>query len=180
MKSALHTALGDSFDCLPAAVRRFHDNDGILKTSGLAEARIAPGIVKALICRLIGFPRSGADQPVTVVFKIDAQGRDAWQRDFAGRRYRSWFTPGHKPGLVVEHQLPFTNTFRLTATPRALRFEVVRFAVLGIPVPKPLAARCVATETDVEGRLRFEIAIDLPLLGHLIRYAGELTAEVSS
>ncbi len=175
MKSTLHTVLGDSFDILPPAVRACHDNDGHLETRGVADAAIAPGMIKAAICRFMGFPRSGSGQPVTVTFRIDAQGRDRWQRDFAGRRYRSWFEVGKTQGELIEHQFPFTNTFRLKATPAALHLDVVAFAFLGVRLPRALSATCTATETDVEGRMRFDIEIGLPLLGHLIRYSGELS-----
>ncbi len=179
MISAIHQALGSDFDRLPAAVRRFHDNNGFLATKGLADAEIASGLPARLICALVGFPRHGKGQDVIVSFATDAEGVDSWRRDFSARRYRSTLRASGTPGGLIERQGPFTNTFHLSASPDRLMLTVTRFALFGIRLPAVLSPRCDAVETDYNGALHFDIAISMPLIGPLITYRGTLHALAS-
>jgi hypothetical protein len=174
--SAVHRALGGAFDGLPAAVRAVHDHPGRLTASGRADAALGPGLLPRVIAALVGMPRNGGDQPVTVTFETDDSGVDHWRRDFAGRRYRSrlFAGRGRLRGLLVERQGILTTGFALEAAPEALHFRVVRFGVLGLPLPAWLMPRCYAVETGAGGAFSFDITIDLPLIGRLIRYRGTL------
>jgi hypothetical protein len=174
--SAVHRVLGGAFDGLPAAVRVVHDHPGRLTASGRADAALGPGVLPRLITALVGMPRDGSDQPVTVTFETDTTGVDHWRRDFAGRRYRSrlFAGSGRWRGLLVERQGILTTGFALEAAPDALHYRVVRFGVLGLALPQWLTPRCHAVETGAGDRFSFDITIDLPGIGRLIRYCGTL------
>lgn len=174
MRSALARVLGDAFTRLPAEVRTAHGGETLLLT-GKANADVGPGWITALIRATFGFPRAGRDMPVTIAFSTDASGRDYWRRDFDGRKYASRMEvgAGRDAGLLVERQQIFTWIFRLSVdAERRLILEVVACAVLGIPMPRWLSPRCFAFETGAVGRFTFDITVDVPVFGRLIRYWG--------
>jgi hypothetical protein len=171
--SAVARVLGADFARLPAEVRTAHSGETLFLT-GRANADVGPGWVTAAIRGLFGFPRAGRDMPVTIAFATDVLGRDSWRRDFDGRRYSSTMQAGsgRYAGLLVERQQLFTWVFRLTAENDRLILELVASRVLGIPQPHWLAPRCFAFETGVDGKFTFDITVDLPIFGRLIRYWG--------
>jgi len=178
--SAIARVLGDEFARLPIEVRTAHGGETLLLT-GRANADVGSGWVPALIRTLFGFPRRGRDMPVSIAFSTDASGRDSWRRDFDGRRYSSTMQPGsgRRAGLLVERQQLFTWVFRLSVdAERRLILEVVEAAVLGIPMPWALAPRCFAFETGAGGKFTFDITVDLPIFGRLIRYWGSMDIAV--
>jgi hypothetical protein len=173
-RSAIACVLGDQFDRLPLEVRTAHSGETLLLI-GQANADVASGWVPALIRTLFGFPRPGRDMPVTIAFSTDAVGRDSWRRDFDGRRYASTMEAGsgRRAGLLVERQQLFTWVFRLSVDAgRRLTLELIAADMLGIPMPRALAPRCHAFETGAGGKFTFDITVDLPVFGRLIRYWG--------
>jgi Domain of unknown function (DUF4166) len=114
--------------------------------------------------------------PVSIAFATDTSGHDSWRRDFDGRRYSSTMEAGsgRHAGLLVERQQLFTWVFRLTADDDRLVLELVSSAVLGIQQPRWLAPRCFAFETGADGKFTFDITVDLPIFGRLIRYWGAM------
>ena len=171
--SAVARVLGDDFARLPVQVQTAHSGETLFLT-GRANADVGPGWVTAAIRGLFGFPRAGRDMPVTIAFATDPSGRDSWRRDFDGRRYSSTMEAGsgRHAGLLVERQQLFTWVFRLTATHDRLILELVSSAILGIPQPRWLAPRCFAFETGADGKFTFDITVDLPVFGRLIRDWG--------
>ena len=172
--SAIASVLGDAFARLPVEVRNAHGGETLVLT-GQANADVGGGWIPALIRTLFGFPRPGRHMPVSIAFSTDASGCDSWQRDFDGRRYSSTMEPGtgRRAGLLVERQQLFTWVFRLSVNAeRHLILDVVAADFLGIPMPWVLAPRCHAFETGHDGKFTFDISVDLPLFGRLIRYWG--------
>jgi len=172
--SAIARVLGEAFARLPVEVRTAHGGETLL-LAGRANADVGSGWVPALIRALFGFPRPGRDMPVTIAFSTDADGRDSWRRDFDGRRYCSTMEAGsgRRAGLLVERQQLFTWVFRLSVDAEGrLILELVAADILGIPMPWMLAPRCRAFETGADGKFTFDITVDLPVFGRLIRYWG--------
>lgn len=172
--SAVARVLGGAFDRLPAEVRSVHSGETLLLT-GRAHADVGRGWIPAVIRTLFGFPRPGRDMPVSIAFSTDAIGRDSWRRNFDGRRYSSRMEPGtgRRAGLLVERQQLFTWIFHLSVdAERRLILEVVAADFLGIPIPRGLTPRCHAFETGADGRFTFDITVDIPVFGRLIRYWG--------
>jgi hypothetical protein len=175
-RSAIASVLGDEFARLPIEVRMAHGGDTLLLT-GRANADVGRGWVTALIPGLFGFPRPGRDLPVTIAFATDPSGRDSWRRDFDGRKYSSTMEAGsgRYAGLLVERQQLFTWIFRLSVDDEGrVILLLVASRVLGIPQPRWLAPRCFAVETGAAGKFTFDITVDLPIFGRLIRYWGAM------
>jgi hypothetical protein len=167
--------LGQRMDLLPDAVRHVHDGQGRLELSGLAQIEMKPGLLPWLICALMGLPKPGHNVPVTVIFDRWPE-IEHWQRRFGDRYYASKLTTGTgaEKGLLIERMGPITNIFRVEATADALYLTVVGCRFLGMPMPDWLAPRCAATERQKNGDFTFDIPIDLPWLGRLIHYRGQI------
>ncbi len=164
--------IGADFASLPPAVQAVHGGLGPLTMTGRADIELAPGLIAHWATALVGLPAAGRDVPVTITFDRRADA-EIWDRRFAARRYRSRVTAGQR--LLVERLGPFDNLFRLRATPAGLRWHLVGFRLLGIGLPDFLRPRCDACEyADGEGRFVFDIAMDLPGVGRIIRYCGWL------
>jgi hypothetical protein len=178
-RSAVAHVLGEAFVHLPAEVRTAHGGETLLLT-GHANADVGPGWMPALIRGLFGFPRQGRDMPVSIAFSTDATGRDSWRRDFDRRRYSSTMEAGsgRRAGLLVERQQLFTWVFRLSVDGERLILELVAADFLGITMPRLIAPRCQAFETGAAGRFTFDITVDLPIFGQLIRYWGVMSIRV--
>jgi hypothetical protein len=182
--SAIAHVLGGEFARLPVEVRTAHGG-GTLLLTGRANADVGRGWVTAMIRGLFGFPRPGRDMPVTIAFATDESGRDSWRRDFDGRKYSSTMEAGsgRHAGLLVERQQLFTWVFRLSVDDQGrLILQLVASRVLGIPQPRWLAPRCFAVETGAAGKFTFDITVDLPIFGRLIRYWGtmDIALEIAS
>ncbi|WP_170941324.1 DUF4166 domain-containing protein [Elstera cyanobacteriorum] len=163
--------LGQAMDQLPAAVRAVHDTQGRIEVTGTAEVDAKPGLLPWLICAALGLPAAGSGVPVRIVFEMGPEG-DYWERHIGTRRYASHFVAGPRAGVVIERMGAFASHFVLTATADRLYLTLDRCAFLGLPLPSWLAPRCSAEEAEIDGALLFDVPIDLPLLGRIIRYRG--------
>jgi len=173
--SAVARVLGQDFVRLPPEVRAVHSGLAV-RVTGRADVERGIGPIKRAICALLGFPRDGRGQPVTIKFSTGADCADHWERDFGGRRYASFLAAGsgRHAGYLVERLGFFTIVFRLAADDGRLVFRMVGLCVVGIPVPTWLRPSCVAFEGGRNGEFTFDITVDLPLIGRLIRYRGAM------
>jgi len=88
--------LSTAFDRLPAPVRALHNLRAAVVTTGRADIASAPNPAAWLLCKVAGLPKPGFDIPVSVSFHPDGQGRELWDRHFAGRRYASHRMHGNR------------------------------------------------------------------------------------
>lgn len=166
-------ALGEDFSDLPEALRDLH---GVLhrrRWAGCAQITRGRGFMARLICEIIGFPPEGQDVVVTV--SMHRQGVvEHWVRDFGGKRFRSTLSVGQK-GAVWERFGPFKFEIGLTVADGQLGYPVRRARLFGLPWPMALTPKSDTFEgVDAEGRATFDVAISLPIVGHMIRYQGWL------
>ena len=109
---------------------------------------------------------AAGNRPVRALQRLRALLLDAEQAELLKAN------PGDA-GLLVERQQLFTWIFRLSVdAERRLILELVAADVLGIPILWVLAPRCRAFETGADGKFTFDITVDLPIFGRLIRYWG--------
>lgn len=167
--------LGSAYDVLPAQVQALHDTSGEHRWSGTAQVRRGTGLVSRLVAAVIGFPKAGADVPVTVTL-MPEQGIERWTRDFGGRRFTSWQRrgTGRNDALLVERFGVIEVALALVVEGERLMLVPRRWSCLGVPLPKALLPRGNTFETEVDGRFVFNVEIAAPGVGLIVNYRGWL------
>jgi Domain of unknown function (DUF4166)/Saccharopine dehydrogenase NADP binding domain len=167
--------LGEAWSSLPAPLQAMHDLDRELAAEGVAVVERGRGFLARLAAGVVGFPRAGQDVPVTVSFRV-RDGREHWQRTFAGRSFSSIQEQGRGrfERLVCEHFGPFTFGMALVLDAGCLRLVMRRWSCFGIPLPLALAPRGNTYESAEDGRFHFHVEIGHPLIGLIVGYRGWL------
>lgn len=170
-------ALGTEFAHLPEAVRASHRGGPVTRLAGEAAVEGATTLPGRLVRRIFGFPPATAAVPVRVTKRLSGDGTEVWERDFGGRRFRSGLGV-LGPGRVSERFGPFSFELSVTVAGDRLALAVTGWRLGPLPLPSRLAPKSDAAETvDADGRFRFDVPIDLPLLGRVVRYRGWLEPE---
>ncbi|MBS0241655.1 MAG: DUF4166 domain-containing protein [Proteobacteria bacterium] len=171
---------------LPTPVRHVHTLADPLRLTGRADVTRAPTLAARILCAIASLPRPGTDVPVTVTFTPLPDGHERWLRIFDVLPYASIMSAGvgRDAGLLHERFGPFgflTLLFRLEPTPAGLTWKVVRWRLLGIPMPAATVPKidCLESETpSPDGpRYRFDIDVAFPIAGPVISYSGWLAVE---
>jgi len=167
--------LGDAYATLPAPIQAMHDLTDTLTAEGRASVARGSGPFARLIAAAIGFPPAGHDLPVQVKF-TRRDGREIWQRTFAGRTFCSTQEEGRGrcERLLCERFGPFAFGIALVAEAGRLNLVVRDWSAFGLPMPHALAPVGLAHESAADGRFRFHVEIKLPLIGLIVRYRGWL------
>ncbi|QPH55514.1 SDR family oxidoreductase [Pontivivens ytuae] len=162
------------FHDLPPEVRALHNFTDMAIWTGTASIENGRGVIPALIRRLFGFPAATTDTPVRVVMERRGD-TERWTRTFGKRKFRSHLR--WKNGAMHERFGPTEFALDLTATKDALAFPVASGRVLGLPIPRFLLPKSVATErAGPDGKPAFDVALHAPLgLGLIVRYKGTLS-----
>jgi hypothetical protein len=171
--------LGDAYDDLPEPLRALHDLDGDLIAEGVASVERGKGLLARLAAWLIGFPQAGEAVPVSVSFRVQngmPDGKEHWQRSFAGRRFASTQEAGRGrfDGLLLERFGPLAAGMALVLEGGRLRLVIRRWSLFGIPMPLALAPRGDSYEFAEAGRFNFHVEIGHPLTGLIVAYRGWL------
>jgi hypothetical protein len=167
-------ALGGAFDTLPPVLHRFHDQPNGGCARGAGRVTWGEGWLPRAIAALARMPRPG--DSVSIHLRVVVEGeRERWVRQFDGRPFATaqWL----QDGLLVEAVGPFRLGFVLVATPETLRFELVRCWLFAFPVPPALRVRVEAVMTARPQSWWVDVRVDVPLLGRLVRYEGEVVPE---
>ncbi|HEX8302956.1 SDR family oxidoreductase [Sphingomonas sp.] len=162
-------AMGARFADLPARVREMHvvSGDG----GAIGEGNVRRGRGPAyLIGAVMGFPPSG-DHPLHVAFAEHA-GKERWTRDFGGHRFSSELSQAGEG--VAERFGPLRFVFDLPSDAEGLRMVLRGWTLFGVPMPRFLKPRIDAREWEEDGRFRFEVGVQMPLIGEVVRYRGYL------
>ena len=171
--------LGSAFDTLPGPVRKLHESAEPRAWSGTARVRRGPNPLARLIAAVIGFPPAADSIPVRVAFTPTAGGGELWERNFGGRRFRSYQRPGtgRDARLLVERFGAVSVALALVVRDGRLYLVPRRWSFLGLPLPRMLLPRGTSFEAEEDGRFRFDVEIAAPLIGLIVGYRGTLTAE---
>jgi hypothetical protein len=168
------TALGGKWQELPPCVQRLHSVQDDESFSGRARVTRGHGLVARLAAWFFGFPEAGDDVPLTITKTRTAAG-EIWERNFVGRRFRSFLTPSDRAQHYRERFGPFTYEQELRVEDGVLHFPVRRGWFLGVPLPSPLLPRSCSREFAANGAFHFDVGLYAPLTGGLIvRYQGRL------
>ncbi|MDQ8027867.1 MAG: DUF4166 domain-containing protein [Brevundimonas sp.] len=167
-------AIGPVFDGLPEALRALHETPGRSLWRGRAMTEGASGPLAALAARIVGFPKAQADCEAEVA--IDADGdRSIWRRRIGGHGFASVLSRPREGGRVSERFGPLSMDLALTPEGGRLVYRVEGWRAGPIPLPRWLCPSTEAfEEVDAQGRFVFDVTINAPLLGRLVRYRGWL------
>lgn len=169
--------MGERFEALPAAVRAAHLVCGELRLDGEARIERGRGLLARVAARLARLPPAGEAVPVSVWME-ERGGGETWRRDFGGHGFATRLRPSGD--RLVERFGPLGFRMRLRSEPDGLSMPLERVRLGPLPLPLWLAPRTRAKEFEAGGRFRFDVAIDLPVLGPLIRYSGWLEPVVAA
>jgi hypothetical protein len=163
--------LGEKFDRLPPRVRALHARDTSHTYAGRADVDRGTGMLSRLMGAATRLPAQKTDQELHVTIEPSASG-ERWTRTFADHAMpsRLW----DADGLLCERLGLATFGFQLDVHDDQLTWRVARVRSLGIPLPARLFRGVIAREFDEDGRYRFDVRAELPIVGLLVHYRGWL------
>jgi hypothetical protein len=167
--------LGEAWHRLPEPLQQMHTVRKTLTARGLARVQRGSGMLARLAAWMFGFPQAGEHVPVEVRFEV-ANGSETWQRNFAGRTFRSYQRAGsgRSDKLICERFGPFEFSLAAVVDQERLRLVPRRWTAFGIPLPRALMPYGDTYEHLEDGRFCFHVEIALPLIGLIVRYQGHL------
>lgn len=167
--------LGDAYALMPPPLQAMHDVREEVTATGVASVERGRGLVSRLVASLFGFPPAGKDVPVSVTFRPH-DGREAWYRSFAGRKFMSVQEEGRgrNEWLLCERFGPLAATMALVLDGGRLRLVLRRWSAFGLPLPLALGPRIDAYEFAEAGRFHFHVEIAHPVTGLIVGYRGWL------
>jgi hypothetical protein len=172
--------LGPQFDLLPRVLRQFHSRpDGGLAQGSVAVQR-GSGFVRHTMATALRLPTAGTLIPLRLQVIPQADG-EHWIRHFGDQclETRQWC----ERGLLIEKAGPLLFAFKVTATMTSLSFEMVQnrvafpYSRFGFPLVVPfLRVSALATGDETVGpeEWRIRVEMQMPLLGTLTTYSGEI------
>ena len=174
------TALGDRWLQLPRSVQRLHSVRDRESFSGRARVTRGRGLLARLAAWYFAFPTAGGDVELTLT-KTQTPRGEVWERDFAGRRFRSVLTASVRPWHYRERFGALTYEQVLAVENATLSFLVERGWLLGVPIPSFLLPRSCAKEFALNDHFHFDVGLYAPLTGELIvRYQGQVHPDAAA
>ena len=171
-KSLFETRLGAGYAVLPPMVQRLHAADSPPVWQGRASVTRGANPLAWLIGKIVGFPPTNPDVPVRVTIDRSADG-ETWTRDFGGARFSSRLHVAQ--GELRESFGPMTFVIALAGTAQGVAMPVSGWRYFGIPMPRFLAPRSEAFETQTaDGAFQFDVRVSLPPGIPLAHYKGWL------
>jgi hypothetical protein len=174
MPTLYRRLLGEAFETLPGALRDFHDLPG----GGAACGALCVTRGKGWLCQALAdrmrLPPPGGRVAIRLLVLVEGD-RERWVRQFDGNLFET--TQWMLAGLLIEAAGPFRFGFRVIAGPEGLRFEQVRGWLYGLPLPRALTPRIMAMATAREASWAIDVGVQLPFVGLLVRYRGEMRPE---
>lgn len=173
-QSLYRRILGQRFDSLPEALRRFHDTPGGGRAHGTLQVERASGWLSNALASLLGLPEAGKNISTVVEVKVEGD-RERWVRDFEGRRVETvqWM----HGELLMESFGATTFSSVLTIDGSCLHYEFRRAWVAGIRLPRRLAPFVDGRVYAGDGGWRVAVRVNAPLLGELVHYEGWIEPE---
>jgi hypothetical protein len=171
-ENALIDCMDGAFVKLPEVVQRAHR--GTIRLSGTAQVERGRGL-GGLIAAIMRLPKSNPKAEL-IVTGWHFPDKMVWSRTFDGRTFESTFTRDddflvERMGLLSLYLQPKSEGGRLV-------YRLIATQIGPIALPAMFAPSMTAWEAEREGRYEFEVSVNLPLLGRMIRYAGSLDLEV--
>lgn len=170
--SMYERAMGERFDHLPLAVRRFHRLVGLQELHGWVDTEAPSTLAARLLALCIGTPRRAMSGPIR--FELHAAPEaETWTRHFPSQTMTSRMRLDAP--RVVERLGAARLTFNLCAADGRLEMRLTGLRFLGVPCPRWLLPTIIAEETGQHDQLHFRVRASLPVIGTVTSYRGHLT-----
>jgi Domain of unknown function (DUF4166)/Saccharopine dehydrogenase NADP binding domain len=168
--------LGQAWARLGPEIRQLHSVTAVSSFAGRCTVDRGRNPLAWLIATVIGFPKAGEDQSISVQLSRDGDG-ERWARTTGGRTFSSVQMPGRgrSEWLLRERFGPASVDMALVVEEQTLHYIVRRWALFGISMPLFLGPRSKAVESAKDGKFCFDVTISHPLTGLIVRYRGLLT-----
>ena len=167
--------MGESFFRLAAPIQAVHNKFSPFVMRGKADVSGSDGLLARLVRKLFGFPSIAKGTAVQVSFDFIGR-REIWNRQFGIFKFKSeqFVGKGRYLGLIMEKFGPFSFGMAVLERDGALELKIRSGDFLGIPIPRFLLPSPIAREHAADGRFNFEVEINLPLAGQIVKYQGWL------
>jgi hypothetical protein len=122
----------------------------------------------------VGFPRTGRELPASVTLEREGDG-EIWIRRFGTHEFHSILHAGVTRGTLTERFGALTFDLDAQADVAGFALAITRARLGRIVLPRILTpqTRAVA-DADEHRRYRFDVTIEMPWIGRLVRYRGWL------
>jgi hypothetical protein len=169
--------LASAWNELPAEIKNLHEIDVEARFTGSASVQRGRSLAAKLIGFLAGFP-PGAEEVSVEVTMCAEQGREFWQRDFAGHAFSSCLSEGRGryTHLLREQFGPLRFAMALVLDSDRLNYVPRGWTFLGIPMPNSLMPKGEMCEFVADEKFHFKVEINVPIIGHIVTYQGWLQA----
>jgi hypothetical protein len=168
--------LGDRFALLAAPIQRIHQPLAETVERGESTVERGSSLLSRLLGLAMGFPPAG-NYPVEVRF-APKDGRERWTRSYGPHSFSSEMGVSAQE-LLIERFGPMRFHFGLEVDgPGNLEMILKKWTFLGLPMPRALGPRIVASETAEGDAFRFDVAVAMPLAGPVVHYRGTLRTGV--
>lgn len=161
--------LGDDFERLGDALRRFHMEPG--KVRGRLTVTHSSKWVPKLFVWLMRLPKAGVDLETVLVVDGDARS-EKWIRDIGSVRLVT--QQRMRGGRLVESAGPINFVFDLSEDGGAMVFHHYRSEFLGVPMPKRIAPIIDARVDPDEVGWSVVVNIQCPRYGTICKYEGRI------
>ena len=169
-ESIYRTVAGPAFDALPEVIRRAHEVP--LRARGEVDVRWSARPLSRLLARVMRLPPEGAAMPLRLVVRRSRTGRVVYDRSFGAFHLRT--LQDAAGGLLREKAGAAEFCFRLEADEARLVYRTARCRLLGVPLPRWMAARTTATIEPFGEGWRAKIEVEMPGLGRICEYEARM------
>jgi hypothetical protein len=171
-ENALIECMDGAFVKLPDVVQRAHR--GTIRLFGNAKVERGSGL-GGLIALIMRLPRSNPKADL-IVTAWHFPEKMVWSRSFDGRVFESTFR--RDDDFLVEQMGPLSLFMQPMCEGGRLVYRLIATQIGPITLPRMLAPSMTAWEGEKDGKYTFEVSVNLPFLGRLVRYSGSLDLEV--
>ena len=165
--------MGDSYDKLHASIQDLHRTGNGRHFKGHCDIERGRNPLAHMIAFVFGFPKSGSDIPVEIKISPDEKG-ELWERRFNGKPMTSHHSMdrGRWSRHVTERFGPISIHMAILNENGNMRIQTRGWSFLGLPLPKMLCPGGDVYESDDNGRFKFYVDLQAPLIGRMCRYIG--------
>lgn len=169
--SLYRQVLGEDFHLLARELQVFHSFAGRVRLFGRCTVNGPQTAIGRLMGKVFALPKTTEETGFSFELEADTV-RETWRRYFPGRLMTSRIRV--VAGTLVERLGPVDLHFRLKADSGQMVMLLQAITVWGIPCPKFLVPSVLAEESASPGKLHFNVAAHLPVIGLLAEYRGYL------